>query len=199
MASNINPDSIDEAFPVAGVDNDSQGFRDNFDVIKTNFIEAKNNIEDLQDNVVRSDQNNNLLGTRFIDAELDQSTESFTAIGTVNASQNVSFLNGHYQTVSVTSPLTITLADWPGSTGTTRYARMTVELISDGGAYDITFIGENSAEIRDDNNGWTSQGGASTTISVDSDTHPRILEFWTYNGGGRIYARNLGKFGEGNV
>ena len=30
MASNINPNNIDTTYPVAGQDNDSQGFRDNF-------------------------------------------------------------------------------------------------------------------------------------------------------------------------
>ena len=41
MASNIVPDTIDDAYPVAGQDNDSQGFRDNFNIIKTNFTYAK--------------------------------------------------------------------------------------------------------------------------------------------------------------
>jgi len=39
MASNINFSSIDETFPIAGKDNDSQGFRDNFQSIK-NSLEA---------------------------------------------------------------------------------------------------------------------------------------------------------------
>ena len=34
MASNINTNTIDENYPVAGIDNDSQGFRDNFTSIK---------------------------------------------------------------------------------------------------------------------------------------------------------------------
>ena len=35
MASNINPNNIDGTYPVAGQDNDSQGFRTNFTNIKT--------------------------------------------------------------------------------------------------------------------------------------------------------------------
>ena len=34
MASSISTASIDTAFPVAGQDNDSQGFRDNFSQLK---------------------------------------------------------------------------------------------------------------------------------------------------------------------
>jgi len=47
MASNIVPGNVDGTYPVAGQDNSSQGFRDNFNAIKNNFTEAKNEIEDL--------------------------------------------------------------------------------------------------------------------------------------------------------
>lgn len=52
MASNINPNNIDTAYPVAGQDNDSQGFRDNFTNIKTNFEYAEDEIDDLQTKVL---------------------------------------------------------------------------------------------------------------------------------------------------
>jgi len=48
MASSINPSNIDGTYPVAGQDNDSQGFRDNFTNTKTNFTSAKSEIEALQ-------------------------------------------------------------------------------------------------------------------------------------------------------
>lgn len=51
MSSNINPNNIDREFPVAGQDNDSQGFRDNFTSIKNNFSFAAAEITDLQNSV----------------------------------------------------------------------------------------------------------------------------------------------------
>lgn len=51
MSSNINPNNIDREFPVAGQDNDSQGFRDNFTSIKNNFSFASAEISDLQNSV----------------------------------------------------------------------------------------------------------------------------------------------------
>jgi len=48
MASNINPSNIDGDYPVADIDNDSQGFRDNFGNTSTNFTFAVSEIEDLQ-------------------------------------------------------------------------------------------------------------------------------------------------------
>ena len=48
MASNINYTNIDENYPVAGQDNDSQGFRDNFQNIKTALNTAATEITSLQ-------------------------------------------------------------------------------------------------------------------------------------------------------
>ena len=48
MASNIVPGNIDGTFPVAGQDNSSQGFRDNFTATKNNFTTTKSEIEALQ-------------------------------------------------------------------------------------------------------------------------------------------------------
>ena len=50
MASNIVPGNVDGTYPIAGQDNSSQGFRDNFAAIVTNFTNAKTEIEDLQSN-----------------------------------------------------------------------------------------------------------------------------------------------------
>ena len=42
--STIDDTSIDQTFPVAGQDNNSQGFRDNFSTIKNNFTITKTHI-----------------------------------------------------------------------------------------------------------------------------------------------------------
>jgi hypothetical protein len=51
MASNIIPSNIDVTYPVAGQDNDSQGFRDNFTNISSNFSVAATEITQLQNTV----------------------------------------------------------------------------------------------------------------------------------------------------
>ena len=52
MASNIVDTTIDDTYPVAGIDNDSQGFRDNFNIIKSNFVAAKAELTELQNNAI---------------------------------------------------------------------------------------------------------------------------------------------------
>ena len=59
MASKIVPGNIDGTYPKAGQDNSSQGFRDNFSAINTNFTEAKSEIEDLQTNKASKDAASN--------------------------------------------------------------------------------------------------------------------------------------------
>lgn len=50
--SNINTNGINASYPVPGVNNSTQGFRDNFTSIKTNLSTAGEEISDLQQKVV---------------------------------------------------------------------------------------------------------------------------------------------------
>jgi hypothetical protein len=50
--SQINPFNINGNYPVAGQDNDSQGFRDNFTNTRNNLNIAKTELEDLQSKVI---------------------------------------------------------------------------------------------------------------------------------------------------
>ena len=96
MASNIDNTSIDATYPIAGQDNDSQGFRNNFSTIKNNFTAAKSEIEDLQTNTAKLNANNDFLGNEVTGATLTANTEKLYAGGTVVAPQNISFTNGNF-------------------------------------------------------------------------------------------------------
>jgi hypothetical protein len=52
MTSEIEPDSIDPNFPQQDQNNDSQGFRDNFSAIKTNFERAAQEISSIQGTLI---------------------------------------------------------------------------------------------------------------------------------------------------
>ena len=54
--SSINPNNINILYPIAGQDNDTQGFRDNFRNIKNNLSTAATEITALQSSVARAPQ-----------------------------------------------------------------------------------------------------------------------------------------------
>ena len=204
MASNIVSETIDAAYPVAGVDNDTQGFRDNFSIIKDNFSAAKSEIETLQDNTVKLNAANNFNGSYIIDANQQAVTQKYYTLGTdVTTDINISFENGHYQTVTIGTEgdeITLTLADWPlpesaGGGNEDRLAKMTLELFSSQNYVVSTNITVN-IELEGSGNLRTNGGWDTLTLSKGTTNrdNPIIVEFWTYDGGQNVYGNQLGTF-----
>jgi hypothetical protein len=52
MASQIDPTTIDITYPIAGQDNDTRGFHDNYRAIQNALVFARAEITDLQSNIV---------------------------------------------------------------------------------------------------------------------------------------------------
>ena len=52
MTSKINTNGIDITFPIPGINNSTQGFRDNFTAIKNNLDSAASEISDIQSKAV---------------------------------------------------------------------------------------------------------------------------------------------------
>lgn len=187
MASNINTTSIDADFPVAGQDNDSQGFRDNFSTVKQNFVEAKTEIEDLQNNVARKDGDNNFLGNQISNADFIANVETVFPGGTVTSGQNVSFSNGHIQTFTMGASITLTLADLPESS---KHGKMRVMLLNDGSSRTVTWAVSGGGNIKKDS-AWPTEDN--TTV-IGSDTNYTIIDFFTIDGGTTVFAEYKGVY-----
>ena len=103
MTSAINPNLIDGAYPVAGQDNNSQGFRDNFTNIKTNFQYAENEINDLQTNVLLKAPltggtlNNNMGNALLYAAKVQAFSATKVSISETSGPIAVNYQSGHYQ------------------------------------------------------------------------------------------------------
>ncbi len=121
MASSINPNNIDTAYPVAGQDNDSQGFRDNFTNIKTSFTYAKAEIEDLQSKAILksalsgSSLDNDFAGAEVTAMRVTDLRETKTAKGTVSGTVTVDIEEGGYQTVTTAGNISLAFSNWPSS------------------------------------------------------------------------------------
>jgi len=123
MTSAINPNNINGAYPVAGQDNNSQGFRDNFTNTSTNFQYAANEITALQNNsVLTSDLAtstqpvfNNLLTSTLANGYLQNMYTPLVALGTVSGAVTVNYALGSYQTVTTSGGITLGFSNFPAA------------------------------------------------------------------------------------
>lgn len=119
MTSAINPNNIDGTYPVAGQDNNSQGFRDNFTNTKTNFEYAADEITDLQNKVVLkaaltgTTLNNDMSGSLLSNAQLQDMSETKVALGNVSGNQTISYAAGPYYTLTTTGPVSLAFSNLP--------------------------------------------------------------------------------------
>ena len=124
MASNINPYNVDGTFPVAGQDNSSQGFRDNFTNIKNNFLFAQNEINDLQTKTLVTSAlngqsiNNDMAGTEIRRPQLAAWTQTLFDLGAVSTSATLDFNQANFQKLTTAGSVDLGFINWPASTGT---------------------------------------------------------------------------------
>lgn len=135
MTSAINSQNIDGAYPVAGQDNDSQGFRDNFTNIKTNFQFSANEITDLQNNAVLksaligTNLNNNMGGSILSNAQLQDMSETRVPLGTTAGTVTLNYVAGPYYTVSTSGSITVAFTNFPAA-GTVGRIRLQIAVAS---------------------------------------------------------------------
>jgi hypothetical protein len=129
MTSNINYTSINAAFPVAGQDNDSQGFRDNFGVIKTALSTASNEISDIQLNYAKLTEanffdGNTIEGAVFKNNAYDIQTQVVSP-GTVTGGVfTINYSAANYHVLSVSTNTNFQVSNWPSD----AYAKLTLEI-----------------------------------------------------------------------
>lgn len=113
MASNINPANINGAYPVAGQDNDSQGFRDNFTNIKSNLTFAQEEISNLQLNSVTLGVENDLATTTLKNPILWGATEKVAHLGAKIGAVTIDVSAGDYQDLEATGNISLAFSNWP--------------------------------------------------------------------------------------
>lgn len=189
--SNINAADIDALFPVAGQDNDSQGFRDNFDLIKTGLATAKTEITTLETTTCQGvsysadDDENDFNGTKIKEANLIATTEEVVVTDTIEADQDINWANGHYQVVTLGDSVTLSLTGWPASG---KMGKMRIGLkTSDGASKTVTWSASGGGTLKT-NSSWPG------SFTVTSQTDYIFVDFWTSNAGTLVFAQYHGLF-----
>jgi len=141
MASQINPNNIDGNFPVAGVPNNTQGFRDNFTNISTNFQYAEDEINELQtkgvfkEALTGTNLDNNMNDNLMYAVKLQDVSYTYVPITTTSGSVAVDFSAGQYQYVSTTGSISLSFSNWPVA-GTAGVVQLAVNITNT--AYTLT-------------------------------------------------------------
>ena len=178
--SNINFLSINENFPVAGQDNDTQVFRDNFDSIKTALSVARTEITDLEDNTARTDQptdfNYNILNSVTLQDTYLRTKDYGSPISVI--SQEISFKQALYHIIKFSNNCALSFIEFPtpelGEDRLGQLGKATLELYGDGSARTLTFTTTGSTVIKKSSN-------FPGTLTVTSTTNPIIIEVWQYS------------------
>jgi hypothetical protein len=192
MTSSINPNNIDGTYPVAGQDNNSQGFRDNFTNTKTNFQYAADEIDDLQSKVVLkaaltgTTLDNDMNGSLLSNAQIQDFSMTRVALGTLTGSVGVNYANGHYQTVTTGGSISLAFTNFPAA-GTLGFVIVRVTVSST--AHTLTLpaavgTGSSAASVLG------IEGFASNVITfAQAGTYE--FQFHTDDGGSTVYLSEL--------
>jgi hypothetical protein len=190
MTSAINPNNIDGQYPVAGQDNNSQGFRDNFTNTSTNFEYAAIEITELQNKAILKTAltggtlQNNMGNAVISNAQLIGQTTNVVTLGNVTASTaNIVFGVGSYQTATTQGNTQLNLTGWPSSG---LYATVRLQLTTTAANANITLPATVSQGLTG------IQGLAGNVITV-AQTGTYNFEFTTSDGGTTVTIQDLNR------
>jgi len=187
--SSINPNTIDGTYPIAGQDNDSQGFRNNFTETKNNFQFAASEITDLQTNAVLKgplsggtvDANfNNLSQQPLVAAQIKQFTSTKIDLGPVSSTTTIDWTQGHFQTLTTAGSVNLSFATtWPL---TNLYTTLRLQANVTSTSYTISLPGTVLTSFANSIQGYNYATGAITFPSAGIYT----FDFTTYDSGATV-------------
>jgi hypothetical protein len=182
MASSIVPGNIDGTFPVAGQDNSSQGFRDNFTASKNNFTHAKDEIEALQTYRAALNADNSFGDNLITRAVLKDTAMTVYVHGTTGGSITLNHENGHYQTITTNATTTIAFTNWP-ATNTVGRILLQINFANTGHTLTTPAAVLHADDIT----------GESSNVITPNATGIRLYEFITPDAGTTVLMNQLGK------
>lgn len=199
MTSAINYSAINTAYPVAGQDNNSQGFRDNFTAISAGLSTAKTEISALQQNAVLVQDLatssipvvNNLLGSTISNGLISQLNPVFYNLGNVtSAGSLININNGPVQQVRLTGSATLTFSNW-GPAGS--FSSVKLIIFSDQSSSRTATLATTNSGIMRTATGWVG-GTAPITVVLGTNNLFEVIEAWTTNGGANVYLKSIGQY-----
>lgn len=189
MTSQINPNNVDGTYPVAGQANNTQGFRDNFTNIKTNFSYAETEITDLQNKAVLKSAlsggtlDNNMSDNLIYAVKLQDVSYTYVQNTATSGSIALDYSAGQYQYISTTGSISLSFSNWPAS-GSEGVIQVAVNVAST--AHTLTLPAAVSL-------GTTGLQGYSSNVITFAAAGTYQFEFSTVDGGTTITVYDLNR------
>jgi len=189
MTSSINPNNIDGNYPVAGVPNNTQGFRDNFTNTKTNFQYAADEINDLQSKAVLKQAltgttlDNNMNDQEIYAVKLRDVSYAYTPLTATAGSITIDYSVAPFQQINPTGSVSLNFTNWP-SAGNAGIVRVILNITSV--AYTVTLPAAVTL-------GTSGIQGYSSNVITFGATGIYQFDFYTVDGGTTITAFDLSR------
>lgn len=209
--SNINYLNIEPNFPVAGQDNDTQTFRDNFSSIRNNFQAAQDEITDLENNTAKTNADNDFQKHTIQQAVMRNNRDLVKPISIYIEGQGIDYEVAPYQIFKFTSNGTVTFDNLPGDINlidelVPGVGKLTLELYGDGTVTGvpatpvyryITFSTSAGSVIKKSGFPTLDAPGIALNadLAVSSLTNPVIIEVWRHSSdNSRVLIKYVGLF-----
>ncbi len=194
MASLINPNNIDTAYPVAGQDNSTQGFRTNFTNIKQNFEYAEQEINALQSNGVVNNAANNFNDNLIYSAKMQDIAWTKVTNSAAAGSLILNFASAQYYSLVTNGSVSVTFSNWPtAGSSSVGYLRLQVEVTNT--AHTLTIAADNTGGSAALINASQLRGYAATNGYTGTITFPAVgyydFEFVCADGGAEVTVQQL--------
>ena len=192
--SNINPYNIDGTYPIAGQDNDSQGFRDNFTNIRNNFSYATSEITDLQNKAITTSAltggtlTNNMNFSLLQRPQLYSASYGLQGPSTLTGSITLDYLQGTIQKIVTNGSLTLGFINWPTSG---QYGSMILWVYISNTSHTVT-VPITSPGVTVGLNDIAGSNVVTGVINFDQVGN-YLLEFNTTDGGQNIFIRDISR------
>jgi hypothetical protein len=198
MTSAIIFSSINASYPVAGIDNDSQGFRDNFSAIANALSVAKTELTALQTNAVLKA---NLTTNAVVNNDLNGSTISnglynnmsgavYGTVTVLSASVvDVDITNGPLQIFALAGNATLRFVSWPGSN---KYCKIRLHIKTTGTV--AVPAGPFTPTLGTENGGVLVYATGFPSLALGNTGKYKVIDVWSFDDGANVFVSYIGEF-----
>lgn len=197
MSSNINYAAIEAEYPIAGQDNNTQGFRDNFSAIKTALEVAKSEINKLQTNsviVATLDESNDPVTNDLLGSTIKNGVYS-KFYGVVHTEETpiisqgvIDLQNGSLQVFTLSGNSSLLFTNWPA---VSQYALVRVHLAS---RIDEPTVSRTATLSTANGGAMIYESTFSSPITLNGNGKHKVIEAWSYDHGVTVYIKYIGEY-----